>query len=134
MCIRDRLKAAYTIAAVTAGSDSSAGCVAGSLEWASGAKAFDQVYYLKTQNQSDVANWNGCTIQSGSAAGKASDELKALAQALGSAFVDDADRINEGYPILSWQAGDCLLYTSAGGDGHRSFAGAAAGGETGSGG
>ena len=34
---------------------------------------------------------------------KSSEELKKLSKTLGSAFKEDSNNINEGYPILSWQ-------------------------------
>lgn len=46
-------------------------------------------------------NLNGGTVESSSI--KSETEMKALASTLGSAFKEDTENINNGYPILTWQ-------------------------------
>ena len=47
-------------------------------------------------------NGNGSIIEQSSI--KTSEELKLLASALGSAFEEDGNNINNGFPILKWQS------------------------------
>ncbi len=85
-------------------SAANAGSVAGKLEWASGQKTLDQVFVPQSE-LNPVGNLNKCTIQSGDAQQKTSEELKALASTLGDKFAEDSENSNQGYPILKWQAG-----------------------------
>lgn len=47
------------------------------------------------------ANLNGGTMESSSI--KSEPEMKTLAPTLGTAFKEDTEGINDGYPILTWQ-------------------------------
>ena len=78
--------------------------MAGKLEWASGQKTLDQVFVLQSELNT-VGNLNSCTIQTGDAHKKTTEELKALASTLGDKFTEDSENSNQGYPILKWQAG-----------------------------
>lgn len=79
------------------------GRVAGRLDWSSGQKTLENVYVPNAELE-DVGNLSGCTIQTGSAASKTADELKALtAEELGEKFKPDTKNQNGGYPILKWQ-------------------------------
>lgn len=93
---------AYTIGAVSAAKK---GTVAGMLEWSGGSKTVSAVYGLDTISDSVIGNENGCKIQSGTIQICTSAELKNMADALGDAFYEDERIVNEGYPILAWQAG-----------------------------
>ena len=104
-------------------SATNAGSVAGKLEWASGQKTLDQVFVLQSELNT-VGNLNSCTIQTGDAQKKTTEELKALASTLGDKFTEDSENSNQGYPILKWQAGsdepdpDQPVVDPAGWDGH----------------
>ena len=95
------IKNAYTSIMPSA---ANAGSVAGKLEWASGQKTLDQVFVLQSELNT-VGNLNSCTIQTGDAQKKTTEELKALASTLGDKFTEDSENSNQGYPILKWQAG-----------------------------
>lgn len=60
-----------------------------------------------------------------SATAKTSEELKSAAAALGESFTTDAENINDGYPILRWQAEESVIYGDVDGDGKINSADAA---------
>ncbi|MFQ7473649.1 MAG: GLUG motif-containing protein, partial [Anaerovoracaceae bacterium] len=96
------LKNSYSAGKVSA---ADSGIITGRLEWTTGAKALENVYYIDSQGIDAVGNLNGCTVQSGEAVPKTSDELKGIASELGEAFEQDSSGINSGYPVLAWQNG-----------------------------
>ena len=69
-----------------------------------GQKTLDQVFVPQSELNT-VGNLNSCTIQTGDAQKKTTEELKALASTLGDKFTEDSENSNQGYPILKWQAG-----------------------------
>ncbi len=77
------------------------GTVAAKLDFANGQKSIEKVFVLQSDYEA-VGNLNSCTIQSGEAVKKTSDELKALAPEL-DGFAADSGNINGGYPVLEWQ-------------------------------
>ena len=89
----------------TVPSAAKAGTVAGSLEWERGQRTLTNVYVLSDEAVTEtVGNFNGYTIQNGTAILKTKDELKALTSAdLSDKFTADSENINRGYPILAWQ-------------------------------
>ena len=95
---------AYMACEVVGATDAARGKIAGALESASQTKTLANVFYRDTPAFDVVANEKGCTVQ-GEAVGKNADELKVFAAALGDAFIDDANNLNGGYPILKWQVG-----------------------------
>lgn len=97
--------AAGTVSAVRRGG------VIGYLESTQG-KNLDQVYYLSGIADEAVGNENGCTTQ-GTAQVCTSDLLKNMAEALGDGFVENDSEINEGYPLLGWQAGKAVTDENA---------------------
>lgn len=105
-------------------SAANAGSVAGKLEWASGQKTLDQVFVPQSELNTVGKKTDGCTIQTGDAQQKTTEELKALADTLGDKFAEDSENSNHGYPILKWQAGsdepdpDQPTVDPAGWDGH----------------
>lgn len=92
--------AAGTVASAAAGN--SCGGVAGSLSFANGAKTLSNVSYAESMGDT-TGDLKGCTIQNDEAEALSDNELKALADDLGSGFTDDSENINEGYPVLSWE-------------------------------
>ena len=95
------IKNAYTSITPSA---ANAGSVAGKLEWDKGQRTLDQVFVPRSELNT-VGDLNKCTIQTGDAQLKTAEELKALASTLGDKFAEDSENINQGYPILKWQAG-----------------------------
>ena len=89
----------------TVPSAAKAGTVAGSLEWERGQRTLTNVYVLSDEAVTEtVGNFNGYTIQNGTAIPKTKDELKALTSAdLSDKFAAGSENINGGYPILVWQ-------------------------------
>lgn len=95
------LSNAYTVGSVKG---EKAGAVAGGLEFDSGAKSFESVFYLSGIADAVIGDENGCAVQTGRAEGCTEKELKELAERLGSGFTADSGSINKGYPVLSWQS------------------------------
>ena len=73
-----------------------------------------------TTNNVNCYYLENCCIGASNAGGgtaQTSEELKALAGTLGEAFADDANGINDGYPVLTWQISAQLVYGDMNGDG-----------------
>ena len=96
------IKNAYTSITPSA---ANAGSVAGKLEWDKGQRTLDQVFVPQSELNTVGKETYNCTIQTGDAQKKTAEELKALADTLGDKFAEDSENINQGYPILKWQAG-----------------------------
>lgn len=94
------VKNTYQAGTVTA---SSAGSIAGDLDFASGQKTFDTVFALQCALEF-IGDDLGYTVQNGEAVYKTEKELKVSASYLGDKFADDSKDINSGYPILKWQS------------------------------
>ncbi len=77
-----------------------AGMVAGFMGSAEKA-SFSNTYYLSEVLTAAAYRESGAVIDEN--APKSSDEIKALADTLGSAFAADSDNINNGYPIIAGQ-------------------------------
>ncbi|MCM1114463.1 MAG: DUF4430 domain-containing protein [Clostridium sp.] len=103
------IRNAYAAGTISA---NSSGGAFGFLDWATGQKTVDNVYYLDAIADEAVGNVNGCTIQ-GTVQACTSDELKILADALGDAFFENEAEQNNGYPLLYWQAGEQITNPDA---------------------
>ena len=75
-------------------------------EWTGGIVGFFRSTGMKSENcyylEGTVHGTNDTEIKGG-VISVGSDELKSLASILGTAFEEDKDNINDGYPILIWQ-------------------------------
>ena len=86
------------------GAQNGTGSIAGRLEWAGGSRTFDQVFWLEGSAESEIGNTGGYSI-SGQAQKMSEEELKSVD--LGNAYTEDRPPyINDGYPVLKWQAGE----------------------------
>lgn len=93
------IRSAYTTSNINA---VPSGGAFGFLDWPSGQKTADKVYYLKSISDDAVGNTNACTLQ-GTIKSCTSDGLKIMADALGNAFYENETEQNNSYPLLYWQ-------------------------------
>ncbi len=84
----------YNIGKITTSDANSVGGVIGAIQ---GNSTEENNYFLENM----VNNGNGIVLNG--VESKKETEMKSLAPILGSAFTEDIEGINQGYPILSWQ-------------------------------
>ena len=98
--VKQELKNCYNVGVVGPTTATNRGGIAGA------GKSTSNCYYLTGTASYGVGGSTSTTGSNTNTGYRSEANLKALASTLGTAFTDDTNTINQGYPILTWQIGE----------------------------